>query len=46
MEAAWTFETPASYHNTTPRRNPEDLDLKYYRLESPKTQNFFQVLRY
>jgi len=40
MEAVWHFETLLSYHNTTWRHNPEDLDLKHHRRESLKTRNF------
>jgi hypothetical protein len=39
MELAWTFETLVTYHNTTMRRSPEDVDLKHHHRESPKTGN-------
>jgi hypothetical protein len=38
MQTAQISETLVSYHNTTRRHDPEDLDLKHHRLESLKTR--------
>jgi len=37
MEAACTFETVVSYHDTTWLHNPEDLALKHHSHENHKT---------
>jgi hypothetical protein len=37
MEAAWTYETSVSHHNSTQHYNPKDLDLKHHRRENFKT---------
>jgi hypothetical protein len=40
MESARTSETLVSYHNTTQRHNPQDLDLKHHGRENLKTRIF------
>jgi len=40
MEAARTSEMLVSYHNTTQRRRPEDLDMNLNRSENHKSRNF------
>jgi hypothetical protein len=45
MEAGRSFETLISYHRTTRRHNPEDLDLNLPRREKPECRYFPTAVR-
>jgi uncharacterized sporulation protein YeaH/YhbH (DUF444 family) len=44
MKAARTSETLLSYHNTTRRYEPEDLDLNHLRRENLKSRKLSRIL--
>jgi hypothetical protein len=43
LEAAFSSETFESYHNTTRRHSPEDLDFEYRRRESLKSRKKYNI---
>jgi hypothetical protein len=45
LEVSAVSETSVSYHDTTRRLNPEDIDLKRHRRESLKTRSRSRPLR-
>jgi hypothetical protein len=41
MEAAWSFETLASYHNIESYHNPENLDFSLHHSGNLKSRKLF-----